>query len=174
MKKSINNDVIFNGTLQEILVPLGNWRRYETETIIRLYIELVERNYKPSISVKNSVYEFCQAEGVARIEEINNYELIKSRTIQDKTSFVREKKEIRKGELSSAGESLQFIALLQGATIFIMIIFYLIVLENPNALAGNYVLPFILAGVAIMSIISLHKAGDSLRKADKQNQSNKN
>ena len=174
MKKSINNDVIFNRPLQKILVSIGNWRHYKTETIVRLYIELVERNYKPSISVKNSIYEFCQAEGVARIEEINNYELIKSRTIQDKTSFVREKKEIRKGELSSAGESLQFIALLQGATIFIMIIFYLIVLENPNAFAGNYVLLFILAGVAIMSIISLYQAGNSLRKADKQNQSNKN
>ena len=100
----------------------------------------------------------------------------------DKSLYVIEKKEtlkgvgpkVKTGELSSAGESLQFIALLQGATIFIMIIFYLIVLENPNALAGNYILPFILAGVAIMSIISLHKAGDSLRKADKQNLSNKN
>ena len=85
--------------------------------------------------MKNSIYEFCQAEGVARIEEINNYELIKSRTIQDKTSFVREKKEIRKGvepkvktgEFSSAGNSFYIMAVSQIVVILLYAVAYVLV-----------------------------------------------
>ena len=80
--------------------------------------------------LKESIKEFCEAEGVTTIEEINNYEIIKSQFKVDREKRFRDTKNVSSvnlGVFSSAGNSFYIMAVSQIVVILLFAVAYVLV-----------------------------------------------